>query len=95
MSKDDWDWTLGPLIQVLVFIDWAVNVYYGFTTLQPIFAVYAVVCCVWFIFAPWCVSEYLRFLTGDRWCSLSSIWGYIYFERMMVEYGDPARRYVE
>ena len=84
MSKIDWDWTLGPLIQILVFIDWAVNVYYGFATLQSIFAVQAVVCCVWFIFAPWCVSEYLRFLTGE-WRTVPSIYRYILFDRHIGE----------
>jgi len=79
MSEIDWDWTFGSFIQILVFIDWAINVYYGFTTLQPIFAVYTVVCCAWFVFAPWCISEYLRFFTG-QWRAVPSIYRYILFD---------------
>jgi hypothetical protein len=84
MSKIDWDWAFGSFIQVIVFGLWILNVYSGFTTLQPVFAVQAVVCCIWFIFAPWRVSGYPRFLTGE-WRTVPSIYRYILFDRHIGE----------
>ena len=87
MSKIDWDWTLGILIQIVIFYLWVENVYYGFTTLQPIFAIWAGMYCFWFIFFPWCISGYLKFIWGVPLRNLPTIYGRVCFDHLVKKYG--------
>jgi hypothetical protein len=82
----EWDWTIGGMIQILIFILWAINVIYGFITLYPWFAGMAIVTCIWFLVAPWCVSEYPRALDIHNLAGLSSIYGKIHHDYFMAKY---------
>lgn len=82
----DWDWTVGSLIQFVVFSLWCFNIYGGFTTLNWIYAVNAIMFCFWFIFAPWCISEYPAFLI-EPFRYHSTIYAAIQHQRFMNKYG--------
>lgn len=83
MSGTDWDWTIGILIQCLVFISWCFDVYIGFMYLDVMAAIGAICTLLFFIFGPWCVSEYTRFLF--EWIarpeSFSSIYSRIRYDQ--------------
>jgi hypothetical protein len=81
----DWDWTIGSFIQVVVFFLWCFNIYMGFTTLNWIYAVNAALFCFWFIFAPWCTSEYSAFLS-DPFRYHSTIYAAVQHHRFMNKY---------
>lgn len=63
-QQPDLDFKIGMTVQLVVFVAWCMDIYYGFTTLDPYWAISAIMMLIWFIFAPWSISEYPGFLTN-------------------------------
>lgn len=82
----DWDWTIGSFIQFTVFFLVIYNIILYFMNPQWIYGVLAGCYCFWFIFAPWCLSEYPAFVS-EPFRYHSSIYAAIQHHRLMKKYG--------
>lgn len=69
------------MIQGLMLFMWGINIFEGFRYLHWTSALFASVNLFWFIFAPWCLSEYpIFFYDMGRWKQISSIYRLVRFE---------------
>jgi membrane protein YdbS with pleckstrin-like domain len=69
-EQPDYDFAIGFLLVLIAGINWLVNVYFGFTTLNPWCLWGAVASLVWFLFAPVYIT---RAIDLSQWTF--SMWG--------------------
>ena len=83
-GKPDYDFALGFMLILAAWVNWAINIYFGFTTHNPFNLLGAVLSLVWFLFAPVYIS---RAFCLDQWTTSkwgNSIWSAIMWERNYI-----------